>query len=397
MATRHSKAGSAARKQSAKPYPDFPLFRHASGQWAKKCRGKLFYFGTDTDEALAKWQHDEPYRRAGKTPPPYEPDALTLRQLCNLYLAAKEAAVETGDLTKRSFQDYHRAAKQLLTHLGRNSAVAHLGPEDFRKLHGKLAAKYKSPSALKREIQMVRTICKFALDEQLIDRPVVFGQAFKGPSAKRLRIAKADAGPQIYSAAEYRRMIDQANPQLKAMLLLALNTGMGNADIALVKLSDLNLSDGWFRSFRIKTGIGRAAWLWLETREALSTWLDARDEWLRATRLNIAPDARELAFLTRHGRCWHRDGEVNYLSQAFKRNAKAASVTFRPGVNFYSCRRVVETAGGETGDQVAVDYVMGHVDPSQAAVYRQGISDERVRRVCEAVRAWLFPPHGKEG
>jgi len=52
---------------------------------------------------------------------------------------------------------------------------------------------------------------------------------------------------------------------------------------------------------------------------------------------------------------------------------------------------VVETIGGGSRDQIAVNAIMGHADESMAGVYRERIDDERLIAVSNHVRHWLWP------
>jgi hypothetical protein len=48
-----SEAHSTPRDQPAKPYPDFSLFPHQSGVWARKLGGKRHYFSPSDDRTLS--------------------------------------------------------------------------------------------------------------------------------------------------------------------------------------------------------------------------------------------------------------------------------------------------------------------------------------------------------
>ena len=69
----------------AKPRPDFPLFPHATGRWAKKIRGKLHYFGkwADPDAALQRYVEERDDLYAGRKPR-RKGDGLTIKDLVNL-------------------------------------------------------------------------------------------------------------------------------------------------------------------------------------------------------------------------------------------------------------------------------------------------------------------------
>ncbi len=56
----------------------------------------------------------------------------------------------------------------------------------------------------------------------------------------------------------------------------------------------------------------------------------------------------------------------------------------------YALRHTFETICGESRNQVAVNHIMGHVDESMAAAYRERINDERLQAVVDHVHQWLF-------
>jgi integrase len=78
------------------------------------------------------------------------------------------------------------------------------------------------------------------------------------------------------------------------------------------------------------------------------------------------------------------------VNDAKKQKRKPPAKIYRPGVGFYALRHTFETIGGESRDQVAVNHIMGHADSSMAGVYRERISDERLRNVVDHVHQWLF-------
>ena len=60
----------------------------------------------------------------------------------------------------------------------------------------------------------------------------------------------------MFQADAIRPMIDEAGVQLRAMIYLGINCGLGNNDCAMLPMK-LELKDGWLDFGRPKTGIHR--------------------------------------------------------------------------------------------------------------------------------------------
>ena len=260
------------------------------------------------------------------------------------------------------------------------------------------------PHKLAKEINLTRTIFKYGIEAGLIDKAVRFGPTFKKPANRIMRADRQKNGHRMFEAAELRVIIDKADQPLKAMILLGINCGFGNNDCGTLPKSAINQKSGWANFPRPKTAIERRCPLWPETIEAIQEAIDRRPE-----AKNQKHD--DLVFVTKYGQPWSKDTSTNPVSQEFRklldsidsaaagdakiRKVKPPAKLHRPGLGFYALRHGFETIAGGSCDQVAVNFIMGHVDSSMASEYRERIDDERLQAVVDHVRDWLYC--GREG
>jgi len=379
-------SNSTTAERPAKPTKDFPLTPHPNGQWAKKIRGRLHYFGRWADDrrgarAAALWAEQKDDLLAGRTPRGCR-DGLSVRDLCNAFLTAKEQARDAGEITQRSFVDYLATAKILVDSFGGDRLVDDLAANDFQALRASFAKRW-GVHRVSGEVQRVRTVFKYGYDAGLVDKPIRFGPSFKRPAARIMRAHRQKSGPRLFEAAELRAIIDAARIPLKAMILLGINCGFGNHDCGTLSFTALDLKRDWCDHPRPKTAVDRHCPLWKETVKAIEDAIESRPKAESAEHADVV-------FITRYGQPWAKEVADSPVTKEFRKLLDELKL-HRPGLGFYALRHTFETIAGGTADQVAVNALMGHVDSSMAGVYRERIEDSRLSAVTNHVYKWLYP------
>ena len=405
-----------AKDRPKKPYPEFPLTPHAGGKWMKKIRGKIHYFGrwakvvhghlerVEGDgwkEAIDDYNANiDGIQRTGRKSEATAADGLTVANLCNQFLNAKLRKRDAGEMGPRMFAEYKEVTDLIVANFGKTRLVEGLVGSDFGTLRAELAKRW-GPVRLANTITRIKSVFKFATDNELIARPMKYGTEFHKPDKAVMRKHRAKSGPKMLEADQLRRLLDllegkelkddegekfqlEANPSLRAMVLLGLNCGFGNTDVATLPIAAVNLAGGWIDYPRPKTGIGRRCPLWPETIAALKAVLAARPEPTEAA-------AIDCVFLNSRGTQWVRSTpsfRSDSLSRMFRDAVAAAGL--KCNGSFYTLRHVFRTIADTARDPVAIDHIMGHSDPSMGERYRERIDDARLTAVTDAVRTWLF-------
>ena len=197
-----NKPGKSSSKPS-KPYPDFPLFPHGSGQWAKMINQKTHYFGkwADPQAALKRYLDVKDDLLAGRDPS--RGDGLTVKEFINEFLTSKQRLVSSGELTARTLTSYDCRKHALLEVFGDNRHVETLRPQDFEELRDKYT-KTHGQKKLTGDVVVVKMMFKYAYESDLIERPVKFGPNFKTPS-RRTEVVKA--GDQVITGIQEQHVV----------------------------------------------------------------------------------------------------------------------------------------------------------------------------------------------
>jgi hypothetical protein len=176
-----------------------------NGQYFKKIRGRFFYFGTDADAALEEYRKVKDDLLAGKSPAVADdPNAVTIRLICNRFLACKMDRLQSGDLGQRTYDQYVEACTLLGRTFGKTKPVADLRSHDFAQLRNKMAKRW-GPERMGNAIQSIRSVFKFAFEEGLIAAPPLPPPTYANPPGvpSRRSLCSSIANPRRAAACPF--------------------------------------------------------------------------------------------------------------------------------------------------------------------------------------------------
>jgi len=346
----------------------FPLTLHKTGQFCKKIKGKLYYFGIDKKLALQRYLEQASYLHSGKViPPDKEDNDLSIRYLCNLYLEHQQSKAETGQIKTRHIYDQTLLLRDFVKFVGPNRITADISTMDIQNYIRKQISAKKSANTINNKIAAIKAMYNWALDNEVIGN---------SPNLKVInKITKIKQEKLTFTMEQIQKILKVADIQMKAMILLGLNCGFGCTDCSELKWCNINFDNSRIFYPRGKTGISRNLVLWPETVEALKD----------------IPKNGELIFHTARGNSWVRaiEGFDKYgnkkftkedaVSKQFSKLLKKADIKTEKGMGFYTLRRTAATLAARSGDPFAVQKLLGHADLKMASVYVQDVSEQTDR------------------
>jgi len=356
----------------------FPLTLHPTGQYCKKIRGKIYYFGCDKKEALQSYLDQATFLHGYNSSLQKSANGnMTIKQLSDMYLKYQHTKLLSNNLSVRHYNDQIGGINKLIDFLGQNCRIKNITTLSLQNYKRNLQKHYGSVSRLNLNISIMKAMFHWARKNDILKEIPNIDAISRGKIIHQDKFT--------FDAAQIHKLIVFADVKMKAMIWLGLNCGFGCTDCAYLKWSDLDFINGRAKLARKKTGIPRDLPLWPETIRSLQK----------------VPRKGVLVFYTNRGNPYMQtaiktdaDGNVRYINlniitTKFSRLIKKTGIIVPKGTGFYSLRRTSATIAARSGDPFAVQRLLGHADLTMASRYVQDVSAQ-TDRVIENSRKYVI-------
>jgi integrase len=357
----------------------FPLTLHPTGQYCKKVKGKIYYFGSDKKQALERYLYQATYLHGCQNNLQQQKptsDNMTLKQLCDVYLKYQHSKLQANDLTASHHNEQIGSINKLMAFLGQNIDINNISTLDLQNYKRRIQKSHVSVCRLNLHISIMKALFHWARkNDVLVNIPNI-------DAVSRGKIVHQEKF--TFDPEQVNKLLSAADLKMRAMIWLGLNCGFGCTDCSELKWSDLDLVSARVKLARRKTGILRDLPLWPETVESLEK----------------IPRTGKLVFYTSRGNPYIQtllkpDGNgngkyttLNTITTKFSRLIRKSGLDVPKGTGFYSLRRTAATIAARSGDPFAVQRLLGHADLQMATRYVQDVSAQ-TDRVIENSRKYM--------
>lgn len=148
----------------------FPLTLHPTGQYCKKIKGKIYYFGSNKKMALQKYLDEATHLHGCQEDiQKSTDDNMTLKQLCDIYLKYQFSKVQADNLTAGHHNEQISSLNKLITFLGQSRKIKNIATLDLQNYKRTLQKSHISVYRLNLHISIMKAMFHWARKNDILD------------------------------------------------------------------------------------------------------------------------------------------------------------------------------------------------------------------------------------
>jgi len=214
----------------------FPLTHHSTGQYCKKIKGKIYYFGANKKQALERYLDQATYLHGGRNLIQKASNGnMTLKELCDLYLQYQYSKVLANDLTAKHHNDQISSLSKLMSFLGQSQKIKNISTLDLQNYERKLQGVYGSIHRLNLHISIMKAMFHWARKNDILENIPNIDAISRGKILHQERFT--------FNSEQINKLLSAADVNMRAMIWLGLNCGFGCTDCAQLKWKDLDFEN----------------------------------------------------------------------------------------------------------------------------------------------------------